>query len=50
MKPNYPTRRDFIKTSALAAASAPFWGALLPIAHAAESEKKLGYALVGLGI
>lgn len=49
MKSKHTTRRDFLKTSALTAASAPFWGALLPGAHGAESDKKLGYALVGLG-
>lgn len=49
MKPNYPTRRDFLKTSAVAAASVPFWGALLPSARAADADKKLGFALVGLG-
>jgi predicted dehydrogenase len=49
MKTNLSNRRDFIKTSAFAAASAPFFGALLPDVRAAESDKKLGFALVGLG-
>jgi len=49
MKANYTSRRAFIKTSAFTAASAPFWGALLPGARAAAGDKKLGYALVGLG-
>ncbi|HMP84625.1 MAG TPA: Gfo/Idh/MocA family oxidoreductase [Verrucomicrobiota bacterium] len=48
MKKHLSNRRDFIKTSALVAASAPFWGALLP-AKAADAERKLGFALVGLG-
>ena len=43
------TRRDFIKTAALAAASVPFVGALAPRAFAAEPERKLGFALAGLG-
>jgi predicted dehydrogenase len=42
-------RRGFIRTAATAAASAPFLGALLPRIRAAESDKKLGFALVGLG-
>ena len=46
---SHPTRRHFIKTSALAAASAPFWGALLPGVRGADPGRKLGYALVGLG-
>jgi len=49
MKTNRQNRRDFIKTSLLAAASAPFHGALLPGVRAAEPDKKLGFALVGLG-
>lgn len=49
MNTKIQSRRDFIKTSAFAAASAPFFGALLPKARAAESGKKLGFALVGLG-
>jgi len=49
MKPNYTTRRDFIKTSALVAASTPLFSTLLIDARAAESDKKLGFALVGLG-
>lgn len=48
MKTQTQSRRDFLKTSVLAAASAPFFGGLLP-GRAAEPDKKLGYALVGLG-
>src|SRR5258708_39950776 len=43
------TRRHFIKTTAIAAASAPFIGALSSRARAADSGRKLGFALVGLG-
>lgn len=43
------TRRDFIKTTAIAAAAVPFAGALTPRAFAAGPDKKLGVALVGLG-
>ncbi len=49
MKASFRSRRDFLRTAALAAASAPFIGALSPFAHAAEPERKLGFALVGLG-
>jgi predicted dehydrogenase len=49
MKNPLPSRRDFLKTSVLTAASTPFWGALAPKAGAAEADKKLGFALVGLG-
>jgi len=49
MKAPFQSRRKFLRTSALATASAPFWGALLPSARAAEGNKKLGFALVGLG-
>ena len=49
MKTPLWNRRGFIKTSALATAVAPFYGALLTGARAAESDKKLGFALVGLG-
>ncbi len=49
MNDRFQTRRDFIKTTALAAAAAPFAGALTPRAFAAEPDKKLGVALVGLG-
>jgi predicted dehydrogenase len=49
MNARFQTRRDFIKTTALAAAAAPFVGALTPRAFAADPDKKLGVALVGLG-
>ena len=49
MKASRHTRRDFIKTTTLAAASLPFLGALSPLARAAGPERKLGFALVGLG-
>ena len=49
MKASLPTRRNFIKTSALAAASLPFIGALSSALRAADAERKLGFALVGLG-
>jgi predicted dehydrogenase len=44
-----PTRREFVKTSALAAASVPLLGAFPEAAGAADPERKLGFALVGLG-
>src|SRR5690349_225943 len=43
------SRRDFIKTSALVAAAAPLAGILSPPVFAAEPDRKLGVALVGLG-
>ena len=49
MNARFQTRRDFIKTTALAAAAAPFASALTPSALAAGPDKKLGVALVGLG-
>jgi len=49
MKNYSPNRRQFIKTTALAAAGAPFFGGLISKTFAAESERKLGFALVGLG-
>jgi predicted dehydrogenase len=49
MKASLPTRRNFIKTSALAAASLPFIGASSPFLRAADADRKLGFALVGLG-
>jgi len=49
MKTKFHTRRDFIKTTAIAAASVPFVGAWLPNVRAAGPDKKLGVALVGLG-
>lgn len=49
MKPQFHSRRDFLKTTTLAAASVPFLGALASSLRAAEPERKLGFALVGLG-
>jgi predicted dehydrogenase len=49
MNAKFQTRRDFIKTTAVAAAATPFIGALIPRTLAAEPDKKLGVALVGLG-
>jgi len=49
MGAQFQTRRDFLKTSALAAASVPFLGALAPRAFAADPDRKLGFALAGLG-
>jgi predicted dehydrogenase len=47
MKPSSFTRRDFLRASTLAAASVPFISPLT--SRAAEPDKKLGFALVGLG-
>src|SRR5258708_2243513 len=49
MKPHFHTRRDFLKTTSLAAASAPFMGVFASGLRAAEPERKLGFALAGLG-
>jgi predicted dehydrogenase len=49
MNSQFQTRRDFIKTAAIAAAAVPFAGALVPRAFADVPDKKLGVALVGLG-
>jgi predicted dehydrogenase len=46
MNTNLQTRRNFIKTTTVAAAAAPLVGSW---ARAAEPDKKLGFALVGLG-
>ena len=43
------TRRQFIKTAAITAAGAPFLGGLVANSFAQDSERKLGFALVGLG-
>src|SRR5205814_133829 len=43
------SRRDFLKTSALAAASLPFIGAMNLRAQTAAPGRKLGFALAGLG-
>jgi predicted dehydrogenase len=49
MKTHFRSRRDFLKTTSLAAASVPFMGAFAASLRAAEPERKLGFALVGLG-
>ena len=49
MKASFSSRRNFIKTTSLAAASLPLIGALSPSVRAAGSDRKLGFALVGLG-
>ena len=49
MNAKFQTRRDFIKTTAIAAASVPLVGAWLPNVRAAGPDKKLGVALAGLG-
>jgi hypothetical protein len=49
MKTQFHTRREFLKTSTLAAASLPFVGALTGRAQTAAPAKKLGVALAGLG-
>jgi predicted dehydrogenase len=41
------SRRQFVKTAALATGSVPFISS--PLSRAAEPERKLGFALVGLG-
>jgi predicted dehydrogenase len=49
MKASFHTRRDFLKTTALAAASLPFIGGLSSCARAAEPGRKINFALAGLG-
>jgi predicted dehydrogenase len=49
MNARFQTRRNFLKSSALAAASVPFIGAMAASVRAAEPERKLGFALAGLG-
>ena len=49
MKTQFRTRRDFIKTTSLAAASLPFIGALSSRAQNAVPPRKIGFALAGLG-
>ena len=49
MKMQFPTRREFIKTTALAAASVSFAGPLASQVRAAEPDRKIGFALAGLG-
>ena len=49
MKASFHSRRDFLKTTALAAASLPFIGGLSSCARAAEPGRKINFALAGLG-
>ena len=49
MKAPLRSRRDFIRTSALAAGSFPFISSLASSALAAEGERKLNFCVVGLG-
>ncbi len=43
------TRREFLKKASTAAIAAPFASTLISTVRAADAEKKLGFALVGLG-
>ena len=49
MKARFHTRREFIKTTAIAAASVSFAGALASHVRAAGPDRKIGFALAGLG-
>src|SRR5208282_463593 len=49
MKMKFHTRREFIKTTALAAASVSVAGPLASRARADEPDRKIGFALAGLG-
>ena len=49
MKAQFHTRREFLKTSAIAAASLPFLGVLTSCAQNAAPARKIGFALAGLG-
>ena len=49
MKSKFQTRREFIKTVTIAAASLPFAGALNSFAQNAVPDRKIGFALAGLG-
>ncbi|HVU27156.1 MAG TPA: Gfo/Idh/MocA family oxidoreductase [Verrucomicrobiae bacterium] len=49
MKTKLHSRRDFIKTTSVAAASLPFIGMLSSCAQSAEPSRKIGFALAGLG-
>src|SRR5208282_2387126 len=49
MKTKSHTRREFIKTTALAAASVSFAGPLASQMRAAGPDRKIGFALAGLG-
>ena len=45
----HPTRREFIRTTALAAAGTPVLSALAPHLRSGRTARPLGFALVGLG-
>jgi predicted dehydrogenase len=49
MNARFQTRREFVKTTAIAAASLPFAGALTSCARGAEPGRKIGFAIAGLG-
>jgi predicted dehydrogenase len=49
MKAPFQSRRDFIKTATIAAASLPFAGVLTSCAQNAAPGRKIGFALAGLG-
>jgi predicted dehydrogenase len=49
MKAQFHTRREFLKASALAAASVPLIGTLASCVRAAEPGRKIGFAIAGLG-
>jgi predicted dehydrogenase len=49
VKARFQTRREFIKTTAMATASVSFAGALASRVRAAEADRKIGFALAGLG-
>ena len=49
MNANLSTRRDFMKTATLAAASLPLAGLLTATGRAADPDRKVGFALAGLG-
>src|ERR1043165_7201677 len=49
MEKYFASRRQFIKTTAMAAAGAPFLSGFVTKSFAEEPDRKLGFALVGLG-
>lgn len=49
MNPTFHTRREFLSKAALAAASVPLAGLLPARLNAAEPDRKIGFALAGLG-
>jgi predicted dehydrogenase len=49
MKIEFRSRRDFIRTTGIAAASLPFLNILSSRTLAADPDKKIGFALAGLG-